>query len=133
MEEDSQQELMIKFRMFEQQIQLIQEQLQAVDYGILDLNELNTSVEELVGKAGSEILAHIGKGIYAKAKLISDELIVDVGGKNFVKKSVSETKKILKEQIIKLNEIKEELNNEMNKINEEVTKSFMENKDKIKD
>jgi prefoldin alpha subunit len=126
--ENSEQELMIKFRMFEQQIQLVQEQIQAVEQGIMDLNNLNIGLDELIGKADSEILAPIGRGIYAKAKLMSETLLVDVGGGNFVKKTIPDTKKILDNQIKKLEEIKKELNSAMEKINEEITKTFVDNK-----
>ena len=126
--ENSEQELIIKFRMFEQQIQLVQEQIQAVEQGIMDLNNLNIGLDELIGKADSEILAPIGRGIYAKAKLMSETLLVDVGGGNFVKKTIPDTKKILDNQIKKLEEIKKELNSAMEKINEEITKTFVDNK-----
>lgn len=128
--ENTEQELMIKFRMFEQQIQLVQEQIQAVEQGIMDLNNLNIGLDELIGKADSEILAPIGRGIYTKAKLMSETLLVDVGGGNFVKKTIPDTKKILDNQIKKLEEIKKELNSAMEKINEEITKTFVEQKEK---
>lgn len=119
-------EIMAKFRVFEQQVRLIQEQLQAVEQAIMNLGEINFGLGELVGKANSEILAPIGRGIFVNAKLLSEELIVDIGGKNFVKKSIPETQKVLKEQVNKLDGIREELNKEMEKINEEITNAFME-------
>lgn len=124
--EKTQQELTQKFMMFEQQIRLIQEQAQAVEQALVELEGINLGLDELVGKKDNEIIAQIGRGIHVKAKLISEDLIVDVGGKNFVKKSIPETQKILKSQIEKLKNIKEDLNLEMDKINEEVTRVFME-------
>jgi prefoldin alpha subunit len=121
-----QQELAIQFQMFEQQIRMIQEQLQAVEQAIIDLGSLNLELDELVGKRDNEILAPIGRGIYANAKLLSEELLVDIGNKNFVKKSIPETKKILQEQLKKLNKVKEELNGELDNINSELTKVFAE-------
>ena len=124
--EKAKQELTSKFMMFEQQIRLIQEQMQAVEQALLDLEEMNLGMNELIGKKDNEILAPIGRGIYVKAKLLSEDLIVDVGGKNFVGKSIPETQKILKTQIEKLKKIQEDLNFEMEKINEELTRVFME-------
>jgi len=124
--EQEQQEIAIKFQMFEQQIRMIQEQLQAVEQAILELGSLNLSLDELIGKKDSEILAPVGRGIYASAKLLSEEFLVDIGNKNFVKKSIPETKKILQEQIKKLEKVREELNGELNKINIELTNVFME-------
>lgn len=125
-EQAEQQEIAIKFQMFEQQIRMIQEQLQAVEQAILELGSLNLSLDELIGKKDSEILAPVGRGIYASAKLLSEEFLVDIGNKNFVKKSIPETKKILQEQIKKLEKVREELNGELNKINTELTEVFME-------
>jgi prefoldin alpha subunit len=116
--------------MFEQQIRMLQEQLQAVEQAVMELGSLNLSLDELIGKKDSEILAPIGRGIYASAKLLSEEFLVDIGNKNFVKKSIPETKKILQEQIKKLEKIREELNGELDKINTELTDTFMENQKK---
>jgi prefoldin alpha subunit len=123
---DSEKELTQKFMQFEQQVRFIQEQLEAVDKAILDLDSLNSGLDELIDKRDNEILAQVGRGIYAKAKLISDELIVDVGGKNFVKKSIPSTKEILENQSKKLKGIKGNLTNEMQRIDEELTRTFME-------
>jgi prefoldin alpha subunit len=119
------QELAIKYQMFEQQIRMLQEQLQAVEQATIELGSLNLSLDELIGKKDSEILAPIGRGIYASAKLLSEEFLVDIGNKNFVKKSIPETKKILQEQIKKLEKVREELNEELDKINTELTETFM--------
>jgi prefoldin alpha subunit len=121
----NEQELAIKFQMFEQQIRMLQEQLQAVEQAIVELGSLNLSLDELIGKKDNEILAPVGRGIYARSKLLSEELLVDIGDKNFVTKSVPETKKILQEQIKKLEHIREELNMELEKINVELTEVFM--------
>lgn len=125
-EQISQQELVMQFQMFEQQIRMIQEQQQAVEQAIVDLSSLNFELDELVGKKDEEILSPIGRGIYASAKLTSEELLVDIGNKNFVKKSIPETKIILQNQIKKLEKAKEELNKELEKINTELTNVFME-------
>jgi len=103
--ENAQQELMIKFQMFEQQIRAIQEQLQIIEQTIIELKDLNSRMDDLVGKEGQEIMASIGKGIFARAKLISEDLLVDIGGKNYVKKSIPETKKTT---IIKIPKVIEE-------------------------
>ena len=96
-----QQEIVIQFQRFEQQIRMLQEQQQAVEQAIIDLGSLNLDLDELVGKKDNEIMAPIGRGIYANAKLISEDLLVDIGNKNLIKKSIPETKKILQEQIKK--------------------------------
>jgi prefoldin alpha subunit len=124
--EINEQELMYKFQMFEQQIRALQQQLQAVEEAILDINKLNLEMDDLIGKKDSEIFALIGRGIYARAKLMSEELLVDIGNKNFVKKSIPETKEIIQNQIKKLEKLKEELNLGLEDINKELTKTFEE-------
>lgn len=108
--------------MFEKQIQELQQQIEAVERGIVDLNSLNFGLGELVGGKDKEIFAPLGKGIFVKAKLISEELNVDVGNGNFVKKSIPETKGLIEEQIKKLGEIKTELEQNLEQLGEELTK-----------
>ena len=118
------QELTFKFQMLEQQIMAIQQQLQAVEQTLIDMTSLHIGLDEI--KTDKEILAPVGAGIFAKAKLISEELVVGVGDKNYIKKSIPETKKLIQEQIKKLEIAKEELNFELDKMNDEVTRVMME-------
>ncbi len=123
--EKNQEELMYKLSVYEQQIQQLQQQLEAVEQAIVEMKSLNSGLEELTGSKGKEILAPIGKGIFAKTKLLSEELTVDIGGSNLVKKSIPETKELIQGQIQKLEEVKKELNDNLEKINEELTGLFM--------
>jgi prefoldin alpha subunit len=127
--QQEQQEIMFKLSMFEQQIQQLQQQLQAVEKGIIDLSSLNLGLDEVVGKEGKEIFASIGKGIFAKAKLISEDLIVDIGSKNFVKKTIPETQELVKNQIENLEEVKKELNNNLESASNEL-RGLIQNVDK---
>jgi prefoldin alpha subunit len=120
-----QQELMIKFQAFEQQIQQIQQQLQAVEQGTMELNSLNLGLDELVGATGKEIMAPIGRGIFAKAKLLSEDLLVDVGEKNLVTKNIPDTKALIQGQIEKLGQVRVDLDRAMEDINQELTKEIM--------
>lgn len=125
MAEQNEQELMMKFQMYEQQIRQLQQQLEAVENAIVDISSLKLGLDEIKGSEGKEILASIGKGIYAKAKLVSEELIVDVGGKNFVKKDIDSTKDLIQGQIVKLEDIKKELEGSLDGISKELTEEFM--------
>jgi len=127
------QELILKLSMFEQEMNQLQQQLRVVEQGILELSELNLGLDELKGKTGKEILAPIGRGIFAKASLISEELTVDVGSGNLVKKSIPETKELIEEQIKKLKNVQEEFNNNLEKINEEAAKVIEETEKTEKD
>ena len=118
-------ELMQKLGMYEQQIQGIQQQMQAVEQAILDLNSLMSGLGDLKGKEGEEILAQIGRGIFVKAKLLSEELVVDIGGKNFVNKDIKSTQKIIEDQLTKLTGVQKELTGTLEKMNEEITQSIL--------
>jgi len=122
-------ELMQKLSVYEQQIQELQQQLEAVEQAIIDMNSLFLGLDELAGSKEKEILAPIGRGIFVKTKLISEDLTVDVGGKNFVKKSIPETKKLISNQIKKLEEVKKELNENLEEINKELTEVFMKSQE----
>ena len=116
------QEVIYRLGMMEQQLQQLQQQMEAVERGINELERLNLGLDEIPNSQDKEIFAQIGKGIYVKAKLVSEELTVNVGDNNFVKKSVSETKELIREQIEKLKEVEKELDNSMRIANNE----FME-------
>lgn len=118
----NEQELLFKFSMYERQINELQQQIASVERGILDLNSLDYGLDELVGSTGKEIFAPLGKGIFVKTKLISEELNVDIGNGNFVKKSIPETKELIGEQIKKLQRVKEELETNLEELGKEITK-----------
>src|SRR3990172_10119321 len=126
MEQEKQQELIFRLSMFEQQINQIQEQIGAVEKGINDLGSLNFGLDELREGTGKEILAPLGRGVFVNATLASESLTVDIGGKNFVKKSIPETKEIIEEQIKKLISVKKELNENLGKMSEEMTEALKE-------
>lgn len=125
MAEENQQELIMKLSAFEQQIRALQEQLQAVEEAITQTNLLSVGMQELKNAKDKEILAGIGKGIFVKANITSEELIVDVGNKNYVKKSVADTKQLIEEQHTKLENVKADLEKNLEEINSELTKTFM--------
>ena len=126
--EEKQQELIFKLSMFEQQIQQLQQQLQAVEQGINEMDGLNNGLNELIGSVGKEILASIGRGVFVKAKLLSEDLTIDIGNKTFVKKKIPEAQELIKEQIEKLKDVKKELENNLEQIGEEMMKIYEEGK-----
>ncbi len=118
--DEKQQELIFKLSMYEQQIQQLQQQLQAVEQGVFEMTSLNQGLGELVGSVNKEILAPIGRGIFLKTKLLSEDLTVDIGNKTFVKKTIPEAQEMIKEQIKKLEDVKKELNDSLDKISREM-------------
>ncbi|MEX2017378.1 MAG: prefoldin subunit alpha, partial [Candidatus Pacearchaeota archaeon] len=119
--EKNQEELMIKFSVFEQQIRQIQQQLEVIERSIVEMSSLQFGMDEFKDSEGKEILAQIGKNIFLKAKVASEDLIVDIGNGNFVKKDIEGTKKLIGEQTKKLENIRDELNSALDGINQEMT------------
>ena len=117
-----QQEVIFRLSMMEQQMNQLQQQLQAVDRGVNELQSLSLGLDEFPGSEGKEILAQIGRGIYAKAKIISEELTVNIGDNNFVTRTIPEAKELLEGQIKKLKEVESDLEKSMEVTNRE----FME-------
>ena len=128
--EKNSQELLFKISMFEQHIENLRQQLSAIEESLVYLESLNLGLNDIKDSKGKEILASIGKGIFVKAQLLSEELILDVGGKNFVKKDIPETKKIIGEQIKKLQEIKKELEEKLEEINKEMISLLLSAREK---
>ncbi|MBU2616374.1 MAG: prefoldin subunit alpha [Nanoarchaeota archaeon] len=121
MENENQQEILQKLGFYEHQLNQLRQQFQAVEEGVVELNSLSIGLGEIDVSEGEEILAPIGRGVFVKAKITSKELIVDVGNRTLVKKDIPETKKIIEEQISKLENLKKDLENNMEGIQEEVT------------
>lgn len=130
----SQQEIYAKLSQYENQIRQLQQQLQAIEESIVDLNSLSFGLDDIdksfKEKDGEKtILAPMGRGIFIEAKLISDKITVDIGNKNFVKKSIPETKNIIKSQLDKLEGMKKDFDKKLEDINIELTKALEESQD----
>jgi len=119
-------ELEIKLGMFEQQIMQLQQQLQAINQANFEITKLNQGLDDLIGSKDKEILASLGKGIFANAKLASEDLVVDIGEGNFVKKSIPETKKIIEKQLVKLEDVRKEIEENLVKIDKEMTQLVLD-------
>lgn len=125
-DEKKQQEILYRLNLYEQHLNQLRQQFQAVEEGIVELNSLNFGLDDIETSEGKEILALLGRGVFVKAKIVSNDLIVDVGNKNFVNKKVSETKEIIEEQIQKLENLKKELDEKIVEVEKEATEFLME-------
>ena len=93
------QEKIIQIQMIEQEANQLNEQVRLIEQNIREMAELKESLEEIEKlKKGDEILANLGKRIFIPVEVKDKNLIVDVGNRKFVKKSVLETSRIIDEQ-----------------------------------
>jgi len=122
----NEEELTKKFQFFEKQINALQGEISAIDAAIEDMKKISFGLEDIKGKTGEEIFAQIGKGLFVKAKLLDESILLDTGGKNFIKKSIDETKITIKKQEKKLEKIKKEVENDLQKLDTELVKTMDE-------
>jgi prefoldin alpha subunit len=125
-------ELFFKMNMLEQYMKNMHQQIEAVENECLELNSLKKGIEDLKDSSGKETFSSVGKNIFIKTKIISEDLLVGIGEKNLVTKSIPETAKIIENQIKKLELIRGELMMELEKLNKEAEKiiNSVENKPK---
>lgn len=113
-----------ELKMLNIQAQMISEQLNRIDSGLMEIEYLKNSLDELSSvKENTEILAPVSNGIFAKAKLEkNNKLLVNVGNGIVVEKTTAETKELLNERIKEMNEAREKLLNSMQKIEDHLIK-----------
>tara|TARA_Y100000310_G_scaffold271596_1_gene286146 strand:+ start:2018 stop:2383 length:366 start_codon:yes stop_codon:yes gene_type:complete len=114
------QEQLIQLQMMQQEAQQLEQQSQIIEQNLNEMNDLKKGLEELETSEEKEILAGLGKGIYIPAEIKDKKLKVEVGKGNFVKKSIPDTKKIIEEQIEKLNQVKIQISERVNQLQEEM-------------
>ena len=96
------QEQLMELQMIEQEAEQFTKQSELIEQNISEMEELRASLEELEDKETKKILANLGKKIYIPVEIKDKTLIVEVGNKNFVKKSIPETKVLIDEQLKRL-------------------------------
>lgn len=111
------QEILIQLQMLQQQAEQIEQKINMVAQQVIEIDALNVSLDKIEENKEKGILANMGKGIYVSAELSSKELLVDIGEKILVKKSVKETKEIIRSQVTKLAELKSQLLMELEQVN----------------
>lgn len=103
------QEQILEFKEIEQEFEQLSQQMQLIEQNTHEMNELKSSLEEIEKEENKEILANLGKNIFIQVEIKKKELIMGVGNKNFIKKSIPDAKEIIEEQKIKLNTARESI------------------------
>lgn len=113
------QEQIIQMQALEQEADALNQQLQLIEQNLSEIKDLGASLEEIEKKDNKSILVNIGKKIYLPVEIKENDLFVEIGKGNFVKKTNSDTKKIIKEQIERLGLAKEDVIKRLNELQEE--------------
>ena len=99
----------MKASLIEKHLNELNERIEYVIQQILELEEFKSNLKFLKEAKGKEILATLGKGIYAKSLCQDENLFVNVGAGIVVKKTLKETEEIITSQIKNLHEAKTSL------------------------
>lgn len=113
-------QLQLDFSVFEEKMNNLNYQLQAIEEAIREMNSIDKGLDEIKNSKGKEILAPLGRGVFVETILKSNKILMDVGGKNFVKKTPDETREIIKKQIKKLGEVKKEIGDNLENLEGEL-------------
>jgi len=116
----------MQFQMMEEEANKLSQQLQLIENNLKEIDDIKNGLEEIEKKETKEILANIGKKIYIPVEIKDKNLIIEVGNKKFVKKSITETKELIKEQIGKLNSARIEITERLEQLQEEASKLMMD-------
>jgi len=97
-------EILQRAMMMKQQSEEVEKQLDFVTQQVHELEEFSKTLEELDKNDDKEILAPLGKGVFAKAERKDEKLFVEVGADVLVRKTPEEARKVIQEQIRKFTE-----------------------------
>ncbi len=108
-----------------QQHEGLQEQIKAVEQQLLELQRFREELDALASKPHSQILAPLGKSVFAPVNFTpSEKVFVEVGAGYFVKKNISEAKLVVEDQTKRFHEFKAQLSAEMSNLTAQLEQIF---------
>ena len=119
-------EYLLKLAMLEQEINRAEQQHQLIEQQILEMQNLYVGLEELDKSKEKQMWANLGKSIFIKTEILDKNLLVDVGNRTFVKKTIKETLKIAEEQLDRLLEAKNNILSKMREIQQQTEEVIIE-------
>ncbi len=120
------QEQIMQFQLLEQEANKLSQQMQLVENNLNEILEIKSGLEEIDKKETKEILANIGKKIYIPVEIKEKNLIIEVGNKKFLKKTIPETRELIEEQIVKLDSAKQQINERLEELQEDAGKLMIQ-------
>lgn len=120
------QEKIIRFQMLEEEINKFNQQFNLIENNLYDIVKIKEGLNEIEKKETKEILVDLGKRIYVPVEIKDKNLIIEVGNKKFVKKTINETIGLIDQQIINLNSAKKEILDKLEELNKEINELISE-------
>ena len=113
------QKMYLEMQFLDEQMKQIQKQITMLDEQLIELNNTIQALDDFNKTAvGSNILVPLSPEIFANAGLKDNkELLVNVGSNIVVKKSVEETKELLKKRLEIIKQYRDMILDEMQKVN----------------
>lgn len=101
--------------------EMLVEQLKLVEQQISELSLFGEELEILTKKNNQEILAPIGKSVYAPVIVNTEKkLLVEIGAGYLVNKNINETKEVIIEQKKRLESFKMQISSELDNLTREL-------------
>ena len=104
----------------EQEANKYQEQMQMLEQQAAEITAIQTSLHELDKSKEKTIYANLGKNIFIKTEIADKNLLVDVGNKTFLKKSIPETLKVIEEQLSRIGDAKNQIMDKLQEMQAEM-------------
>ncbi|MAE49521.1 prefoldin subunit alpha [Candidatus Pacearchaeota archaeon] len=120
------QALFMQASQIEQQSQQAQQHLQMIEEQIKELDDFKSHLDSLKGKKDQELLAGLGKGVFVKTDLTSDQLYVNVGSGVVVQKTPDQAKTTIDSQIKQLQEARLHITAQIETMNQQLMSLFQE-------
>ena len=98
------QEILIQASILQRQSQELEEHLGLIEKQLEDLSEFKENVIDFSKSDNTESISTMGRGVHLKPKIISKELLVEVGAGVVLKKTPEEVSLTIEEQLEKLGE-----------------------------
>ncbi|HLC96328.1 MAG TPA: prefoldin subunit alpha [Candidatus Nanoarchaeia archaeon] len=118
MNNEEAQEKYVELQMLDAQIKELQSQAEAFESKTREVAQSLMALDELKeASLGSQLLAPISPGIFVKAELKDNsEFLMNVGSGIVVNKDLAGVKRLLTEQLVKVDRLKEQVADQVNKL-----------------
>lgn len=103
-----------ELQILEQQLKQVNQQLLSMDNQILELQRIKDNLDDITKtKANTEILVALGGGVFSKAELKDNNMVLmNVGANIIVEKDVASSKEVINSQIGQVTDVIKQLEQE---------------------
>ena len=117
MEEKERQKEIFELNMLDMQLRQMEQQAMMVEQQILEQQTTSHNLDELKKtKNGQNMLFPFSKDIFIEGKLEKNDVLVNIGSKTLVRKSIEDAKKIVVKQRDRLLDVSDEIKAKMSEI-----------------